>query len=96
MIAITMSTTIERLTAVHFDLDSLPIGIDNRASSCISFNRGGFADNLWKCNRIIKIYHRVKRCPLQVETLRWSWEDNRDKRHNFEIPNLYFNPSGTD
>ena len=43
------------INTIHFDLDSFHVGIDNRASGCFSFNRGDFADNLWKINHIIKI-----------------------------------------
>ena len=90
-----MSTTSQRSAAIHFDLDSFPVGIDNRAPGCISFNRGDFADNLWKCDHVIKRKPRNQTSSTPVWTLQWSWEDNRGKRHNVEIPNSYFDPLGT-
>ena len=95
MTALAMNTTIQPAKAVHFDSDSLPIGIDNRASGCISFDKEDFADNLRNCDRVIKGYHGTKRRPLQVGTLQWSWEDDRGKRHDFDIPNSYYDPSGS-
>ena len=49
-----MRKNIKRWAAIHFDLDSFPADINNRVSGCISFDRGNFADNLRKCDRIIK------------------------------------------
>ena len=43
-------------TEAHFDTDSGPIGIDNRASACISHESTDFVGPLRKSNRVIKSF----------------------------------------
>ena len=82
----------ERTTV--FDTDSRAIGIDNRASACISDNPDDFDGPLRKCTRAIKGFGGTTTHNVFMGTLWWSWEDDDGKVHSFTIPRSYYVPHG--
>ena len=79
---------------VIFDLDSKPIGVDNRCSACISHRAEDFVGDLHDCKRTIKAFGGSKTYNIQTGTLRWMWEDDEGRVHAFLIPHSYYVPSG--
>ena len=77
-----------------FDTDSRTVGIDNRASACISNTPGDFEGPLRKCQRAIKGFGGTKTYNVFQGTLKWSWEDDDGKIHIFLIPKSYYIPDG--
>ena len=79
---------------VIFDLDSKPIGVDNRCSACISHRTEDFIGELHDCKRTIKAFGGTKRFNIKIGTLRWTWEDDDGRIHAFTIPKSYYVPGG--
>ncbi|CAJ1936825.1 unnamed protein product, partial [Cylindrotheca closterium] len=77
----------------RFDTDSLPIGIDNRCSFCISDKEYHFED-LRKTQHVIKGFGNRKTIDVMAGTLVWKWLDDDGKEHTFRIPNSFYVPSG--
>ena len=77
-----------------FDTDSIEIGIDSRASGCISHVRRDFPGALTECKRAIKGFGGTRHFNVWTGTLKWSWEDDEGKQHTFSIPNSYYIPKG--
>ena len=92
--AVAMAAAINTPKIQTFDSDSVRIGVDNRASGCISFCKEDFDGPLRKCNKIIRSYGGNKSKPLQMGTLKWTWDDDSGKPHTFRITNSYFDPDG--
>ena len=79
---------------VVFDTDSNAVGIDNRASACISCDADDFEGPLQECKRAIKGFGGTKTYNVYQGTLLWSWEDDDGKVHTFRIPQSYYIPQG--
>ena len=73
-----------------FDTDSGEVGVDNRATGCISNVKTDFVDGTLKpCNRSIKGYHGQRRSGIMTGTLRWSVLDDTGMRDEFLIPKSF-------
>ena len=70
-----MSATKHQNTCM-FDTDSVTIGIDNRASGCISYEPTDFIGPLRECNRVIKGYNGAVTTNIKTGTLQWKWSDD--------------------
>jgi hypothetical protein len=79
---------------VKFDTDSHRIGIDNRASACISAYIEDFQGPVRKVNRTIKGFGGEHVRDVSMGTIIWKWCDNEGKTDRFTIPNSYYVPSG--
>ena len=79
---------------VHFDTDSGRIGIDNRASACISHYIGDFVGPLVKVNRAIKGFGGERVWNVYKGTLVWRFCDDEGQVHRFKIPDSYYIPRG--
>ena len=76
------------------DTDSQSIGIDNRASACISHVASDFIGPLYHTNTKIIGYNGTKTGNLKIGTLRWKWSDDQGRDHIHTIPNSYYSPDG--
>ena len=79
---------------VIFDLDSKPIGVDNRCSACISHRPEDFIGELQDCKRTIKAFGGTRSFDVKIGTLQWTWEDDDGRVHLFVIPKSYYVPGG--
>jgi hypothetical protein len=77
-----------------FDTDSALIGIDNRASACMSDNIHDFCGSLQPTNRIIRGFAGTKTTNVQMGTISWRIEDDNGKVTTHIIPNSYYVPDG--
>lgn len=77
-----------------FDTDACPIGIDNRASACISHKIDDFIGPLRKVNRSIKGFGGESVMNVYRGTIVWKWHDNDGRLHRFRIPDSYYIPNG--
>ena len=77
-----------------FDTDAKLIGIDNRCSGCISFERADFKGSLSESQRSIKGFGGTRHFRVWTGTLSWSWDDDNGMSHEFIIPNSYYIPEG--
>ena len=78
----------------RFDTDSGRIGVDNRASACISDYIGDFIGPLTKVHRAIKGFGGERVLDVYKGTICWKWNDNDGNLHRFVIPNSYYVPKG--
>jgi transposase InsO family protein len=77
-----------------FDTDSALIGIDNRASACMSDNIHDFCSALQPTNRVIRGFAGTKTTNVQMGTISWRIEDDNGKITTHIIPNSYYVPDG--
>jgi hypothetical protein len=77
-----------------FDTDSALIGIDNRASACMSDNIHDFSGTLQPTNRVIRGFAGTKTTNVQIGTISWRIEDDNGKVTTHVIPNSYYVPDG--
>jgi Reverse transcriptase (RNA-dependent DNA polymerase) len=77
-----------------FDTDSALIGIDNRASACMSDNIHDFSGSLQPTNRVIRGFAGTKTTNVQIGTISWRIEDDNGKVTTHVIPNSYYVPDG--
>jgi hypothetical protein len=94
-----MTATNSRGESVHdnfirFDTDSASIGIDNRASACISHRIEDFDGPVHKVNRAIKGFGGERTTNVFIGTIVWKWCDDEGLVHKFRIPNSYYVPDG--
>ena len=93
VLAMQASSTIgERVT--QFDTDSVPIGIDNRCSACISHKAEDFIGELKDTTKTIKGFAGSRTTNVKVGTLSWTWDDDNGIPHKFIIPKSYYVPQG--
>lgn len=78
-----------------FDTDSAAVGIDNRASGCMSYSRDDFVGPLKPVTRTIKGFGGSQVYDISIGTLKWSWLDDEGVNHTFLIPNSYHVPELT-
>ena len=89
-LAMSSSTTHRNLPA-RFDTDSMPIGMDNRCSACISDREEHFED-LRPTRSVIRGFGNTKHADIMVGTLVWKVLDDDGKEHTFRIPKSYYVP----
>ena len=77
-----------------FDSDTRAVGIDNRASGCISDDSDDFVGPLRECNRAIKGFGGTRTLGVKIGTLKWQWLDDDGMMHTFHIPNSFYVPQG--
>ena len=79
---------------IWMDTDSVPIGIYNRCSLCISHVPEDFVGNLIPSNIKIEGFGGILSPRIQVGTLLWRWNDDQGQEHKLLIPNSLYIPSG--
>ena len=89
-----MSTTTRFHHVVPMETDSESIGIDNRASICISHKIYDFVGEMHDTNRVIIGYNGTKTGNLKTGTLRWKWKDDNGIDHTHTVPNSIYSPTG--
>ena len=77
-----------------FDTDSDYIGIDNRASACMSDDVTDFVGILRPTKRVVKGFAGSRTANLQVGIIEWKIEDDNGKVTKHRIPNSYYVPEG--
>ena len=78
-----------------FDTDSKPIGIDSRASACISDRISEFEpDSLVTVNKKVKTFGGIYTGKVMRGVLNWDWLDDKGQRHTHRIPGSYYIPGG--
>ncbi len=78
-----------------FDTDSQIIGIDNRASACISNEKTDFIGKVTRIHRIVKGFGGRREMAVWMGTIKWNWEDDQGVVHEFIIPKSYYIPAGS-
>ena len=91
---ISMSSTTRFHHTVRVDSDSESIGIDNRATACISHKIDDFVGELYDTNRVILGYNGSRTTNIKTGTLRWNWTDDNGINHTHVIPNSFYSPTG--
>jgi transposase InsO family protein len=76
-----------------FDTDSALVGMDSRASGCITHDRAD-CGTLKECNRRIKGFGGVRQFRVWSTTIKWSIDDDDGRTHLFKIPNSFYIPDG--
>ena len=89
-----MNNLSNRISTTTLDIESKVIGIYNRASCCISRNRGDFIGTLTNYSVTICGYAGDTTRNLQKGTIRWKWVDDAGRVHKFMIPNSIYDPRG--
>ena len=77
-----------------FDTDSTTVGIDNRASACMSNHIEDFSGPLIQTNRVIHGFAGTWTSNVQMGTIEWQFEDDFGKVTKHRIPNSYYVPDG--
>ena len=77
-----------------FDTDSYSIGIDNRATTCISHKVHDFVGPLMETDKVIMGYNGSRTSDIKIGTIKWSWQDDEGKIHEHIIKNSIYSPSG--
>ena len=77
-----------------FDTDSKPIGLDSRASACLSNDRNDFEDDLVRINKPIKTFRGLFRTEIWRGTMRVKVEDDYGCYDVWRIPGSYYIPEG--
>ena len=83
-----------KTNSVRFDTDSVPVGIDNWCTGCISHVAEDFVGQLRDSDKSIKGFGGSRTSQIKIGTLSWKWMDNEGKESKFLIPNSYYVPSG--
>ena len=91
---ISMPATTRYHHVTRIDTDSETIGIDNRATACISHKADDFIGELVPTNRTIIGYNGSKTTGIKKGTIRWKWTDNEGISHVHLIPNSFYSPAG--
>ena len=92
LLAMSSTTIYHNVSPIDFDAKS--IGIDNRASVCISHCIDDFIGDMIPTRRKIIGYNKSTTCNLQMGTLRWRWTDDEGLPHVHLIPNSFYSPTG--
>jgi len=79
---------------VKFDTDSSFIGIDNRASACISWCEKDFVGPLIPVPVQVQGFAGHRTSNVMMGTLRWQWLDDEGMKHTFHIPRSYYVKEG--
>ena len=77
---------------VLFDSDSIPIGIDNRATRCISSYKSDFVGQLTPIQNKIRGLTGITQGQNYMGTIRWTIEDDQGQKHQLDIPSSIYCP----
>jgi hypothetical protein len=77
-----------------FDTDTTEIGIDNRATACMSDNIADFVGPLVATNRVVKGFAGHRTANVQRGTIEWRWADDNGKVTTHRIPDSFYVPEG--
>ena len=91
---LSLSFTTRYHHTVPVDTDSESIGVDNRATACISHKIDDFIGELHDSNLVIIGYNGSRTANLKTGTIRWNWTDDQGVTHTHIIPNSFYSPSG--
>ena len=91
---ISMPATTRYHHVTRIDTDSEEIGVDNRATACISHRADNFIGDLIPSNRSIIGYNGSKTTGIKTGTLRWKWTDDQGVSHVHLIPHSFYSPAG--
>ena len=70
-------------TKASFDTDSVPVGIDNRCSGCMSNKSSDFDGKLRPVKRVIKGFGGSRTYNAMMGTIKWKVEDEPGKLLTF-------------
>jgi hypothetical protein len=73
-------------TMVTFNADSVPVGVDNRCTGCVSNRIEDFEGPMVESNRATKGFGGSRTTGMMIGTLAWKWMDNEGREHKFLIP----------
>jgi hypothetical protein len=76
-------------TMVTFDADSVPVGVDNRCTGCISNQIEDFEGPMVESNGATKGFGGSRTACMMIVTLAWRWMDNAGQDHKFLIPKFF-------
>jgi GAG-pre-integrase domain len=77
-----------------FDTDSHLIGLDNRATACMSANVRDFVGPLIETDQVVKGFAGSRTGNVQKGTIEWAIEDDNGRVTTHRIPNSYYIPQG--
>ena len=80
---------------ISFSSSHFKVGIDSRASACISNQTNDFIGVLTPVKVTLKTYSTTSTTELLKGTIRWYWNDETGQEHKFDIPNSYYDPNGS-
>jgi hypothetical protein len=77
-----------------FDTDSETVGIDNRASGCITHVRSDIPGEVKVCHRAVKGFGGSRQFNVYTRTIVWGVHDDIGVEHEFVIENGFYIPDG--
>jgi hypothetical protein len=77
-----------------FDTDSETVGIDNRASGCITHVRSDIPGEVKVCHRAVKGFGGSRQFNVYTGTIVWRVHDDIGVEHEFVIKNGFYIPDG--
>ena len=88
-------STKPRPRKTNFSSHPFTIGIDSRASACMSPDPKDFITKLTSILVQVKTYDSTATRELHRGTIQWFWTDDEGNEHRFDIPDSYYDPAGT-
>jgi hypothetical protein len=89
-----MDSRISEATHSHYyDSDSFPIMLDNRASKCLTNVMTDFISPPKSTSVRIKGIGGARVSATYVGTVRWCFEDDSGRKHDFVLPETYYSPA---
>jgi hypothetical protein len=79
---------------MRFDMDSVPIGVDNCATFCLTNNKADFIGPLQRTNTQINGIGGHQKGKW-IGTVKWLVVDDQGQRHELLIPNTILVPKGS-
>ena len=77
-----------------FDTDSRPVGMDSRASACISDDPADFPHGYTLTNKKVKVFGGLFHGKVYQGILRWNFQEDDGTIDSQEIPGSYYIPEG--
>ena len=81
-----------RPSHVSFSTQQFGVGMDSRATSCMSNDTADFVAPLVPVTVMLHTHDEIKEVQLLKGTMRWHWTDNEGREHRFDIPNSHCDP----
>ena len=79
----------------NWDTDSKPVGLDSRASACISDDERDFVPGtLRPVHRRVKVFGGYMDTKMKIGTLKWTWEDGHGLTNTLRFPTPIVFPRG--
>lgn len=69
-----------------FNTESSAVGMDNRASACVSRDKNDFVGPFVESNKVVKTFGGRLTGGIKKGTIRWTVLDDEGKRHTWKIP----------